>query len=77
MATTTLVPQKHSIKPDQTIVEVWHDGKLIGTVYGSESGPGIRIISKHTFSAGTKRDCSGTGELFVGIEEVPCPQRKT
>lgn len=40
---TELRPAHHSIT-GVTILEVWHDGKLIGTIAGIE-GPGVRIIS--------------------------------
>ena len=36
----------HSVVPGATIVELWHDGRLIGTVAGAD-GPGVRIVSKH------------------------------
>lgn len=35
----------HSLIPGNHIVEIWHDGEMIGTVTGLD-GPGVRIISK-------------------------------
>lgn len=39
---------EHTQLPGQMLIEVWHEGKLIGTVVGAD-GPGIRFISKHEF----------------------------
>ena len=36
----------HSVLPGANVVELWHDGRLIGTVAGAD-GPGVRIISKY------------------------------
>jgi hypothetical protein len=36
----------HYIHPEQNVVEVWYEEKLVATVYGSD-GPGVRVISKH------------------------------
>jgi hypothetical protein len=38
--------QPHTVLPGKYAVEIWYDGKLIGTVTGAD-GPGVRIISKH------------------------------
>jgi hypothetical protein len=43
---TELRPVPHSTLPGETAVELWHDGKLIGAVYGAD-GPGVRVVSKH------------------------------
>lgn len=40
----------HSVMENVMVVELWHDGKLIGTVAGAD-GPGVRVISKHHMSA--------------------------
>ena len=42
---TELRLAKHINNIDEAVIEVWHDGKFIATIYGSDS-PGIRIISK-------------------------------
>jgi hypothetical protein len=34
-----------SVLPDQSVVELWHDGQFIGTVTGAD-GPGVRIVTK-------------------------------
>jgi hypothetical protein len=44
-----LVP--HLVLPDTQVVELWHDGTLIGTVVGAD-GPGVRIISKYLRNSG-------------------------
>jgi hypothetical protein len=44
-----LVP--HLVLPDAQVVELWHDGTLIGTVVGAD-GPGVRIISKYLRNSG-------------------------
>lgn len=43
---TELRLKPHYVLPGPQIVEIWHDGKLIGTVTGAD-GPGVRIISKY------------------------------
>lgn len=40
--------QPHSIHPGSNVVEVWHEGKFIATVTGSD-GPGVRVITKHSY----------------------------
>ena len=40
----------HSVPPGANVVEIWHDGKLIGTLAGAD-GPGVRIISKYAVTA--------------------------
>lgn len=34
----------HDILPGHKVVELWHEGKVIGKIYGSD-GPGIRLIT--------------------------------
>lgn len=41
-----LIAVPHSVLPDDTAVEVRHEGKLLCVIYGAD-GPGIRIVSKH------------------------------
>lgn len=36
---------EHSIIPDAFTIEVWYEGKMVMTLYGTD-GPGVRIISK-------------------------------
>jgi hypothetical protein len=40
----------HLTVPNEQVIEVWHDGKLIATVTGTE-GPGVRVISKYPMDA--------------------------
>lgn len=53
---------------NQAVVELWHDGDLIGTITGAY-GPGVRIISGLRVSS-TRLPADGTGiaVLEVGIE---------
>lgn len=48
---TALILCQHATLPDQQMVELWHNGQLIGAVYGAD-GPGLRIISKHPIQLG-------------------------
>ena len=43
---TQLQLAPHSTISNADVVELWHDGKLIGTVTGAD-GPGVRIESKY------------------------------
>ena len=36
----------HLISSLENAIEVWHGGKMIATVYGTD-GPGVRVISKY------------------------------
>ena len=36
---------KHMYDGDRTVIEVWKDGKMIGTIYPTEKG--VRLISKY------------------------------
>lgn len=47
---TELRPAKHLVVPGQVVIEIWHNGKFIGTVSGSD-GPGVRINSKYDMVA--------------------------
>lgn len=38
----------HKLLPDQQIIEVWYEEKLVATVYGAD-GPGIRVITKYPY----------------------------
>jgi hypothetical protein len=50
------------------VVELWHDGEVMGTVTGAY-GPGIRIVTELRMTS-TKLPTDGTGisVLEVGIE---------
>lgn len=52
MANTELRMEPHSIRPGEFVFELWHAGRLIGTVTGREDGPGVRIISKFLTNSG-------------------------
>ena len=41
---TILRPRPHTLIKGATVVELWHDGQLIGTIGGAD-GPGVRIIT--------------------------------
>jgi hypothetical protein len=47
---TELHSKPHSMVPSQTVVEAWHDGKLLATITGME-GPGVKIVTKHAIVA--------------------------
>jgi hypothetical protein len=38
----------HMLLPDQPMIEVWYEGQLVAAVYGAD-GPGIRVITKHSY----------------------------
>lgn len=63
MAKSQLKLMPHGIIPDQNVIEVWHDEKLIGTLYGSD-GPGVRVVSKYPM------DIVRGGLIGVGVMEV-------
>lgn len=66
---TELRAKPQAIPSVQTIIELWHDGKHIGTIAGAY-GPGVRIISSHFISATTlPDDGSGVKVLEIGIEQ--------
>src|SRR5262245_27105470 len=50
---------EHSLLPGQKTIELWHDGELIGQVYGGD-GPGLRVLSKHRvqWEVESQRDCT-------------------
>lgn len=53
---------------NQVVVELWHDGDLIGTITGAY-GPGVRIISGlRVTSTPLPADGTGIRVLEVGIE---------
>jgi hypothetical protein len=64
---TELRIKPHAFLPGQTIIELWHEGQLIGTVAGAD-GPGVRIVTKHTIKAKpAPDDGSGVNVLEVAI----------
>jgi hypothetical protein len=44
----------HSQLSGEHVIELWHDGKFIGTITGAD-GPGVRVISKYTVTAEPQR----------------------
>ena len=52
---TELRVKPHSVLPGQSVIELWHDGQLIGTVAGAD-GPGVKIITKHPVEAAVVTD---------------------
>lgn len=42
---TELRPKNHDSLPGHIVVELWHEGVLIGAIYGSD-GPGFRLITR-------------------------------
>jgi hypothetical protein len=63
----------HSILPGRTVIELWYDGQLIGTIAGA-NGPGVRVVTKDTIKAkAAPDDGSGINLLEVGI--TPAPSR--
>lgn len=45
-----LKPDRHRIRQGESVVEIWFDGELLGTITAAD-GPGFKIISKHISSA--------------------------
>lgn len=43
----------HKAIPGHLVVEIWHDGKFVGTVAGAD-GPGVRVLSRHPLTAVTE-----------------------
>jgi hypothetical protein len=37
----------HSVLPGQNVIEIVWNGRLVGTVTGSDTTPGVRVISKY------------------------------
>lgn len=53
-----------SLVPSHTkVVEIWYDGKMIGTVAGAD-GPGVRVITKHPLSTDIERVESGVPSVI-------------
>ncbi len=52
------------------IVEVWHDGAFIASVYPLGDGPGVRVVTKHRIIVDhlETRAIAGVGALTVHIE---------
>ena len=50
----------HCFLTGQTVIEVWYDGQMVGTIYGAD-GPGVRFISKHPLTP--EKDTSDYPEL--------------
>lgn len=49
---TELRPFAHDLLPaGHVCVELWHDGKFVGVVYGADTA-GVRIISRHPIKIG-------------------------
>jgi hypothetical protein len=64
---TELRAEPHAVLPGAVTVELWHDGRFIGTVVGAD-GPGVRVITKHGIVAKpAPDDGSGIHVLEVGI----------
>ena len=64
---TELRSKPHSMVPNQTVVEVWHDGKFLATITGAEV-PGVKIVTRHTIAAKpTPDDSSGVHVMEVSI----------
>jgi hypothetical protein len=57
----------HSIAPDVTIFEVWHNGQFIATVTGAD-GPGVRVISKHPMQARVVEGHPNETEVSIRVE---------
>jgi hypothetical protein len=58
----------HAVLKGVTVVEVWHDGKFLATIAGTE-GPGVRVITKHGITAKQSPDHgSGVNVLEVSIK---------
>lgn len=52
---TELRIAKHSVLSGHNIIEVWHNGKMIGQVTGADE-PGVRVISKYRLQASVPND---------------------
>jgi hypothetical protein len=66
---TQLRVKSHLVVPGESVVELWHNGQLIGTVVGAE-GPGVRIISWFLRNSGDAIRIS-TPTSSGSIEEPP------
>lgn len=44
---TTIQVRPHKINEGEQVAELWFENHLLGVVYGSPDGPGIRITTKH------------------------------
>jgi hypothetical protein len=64
MEKSELKLEPHSILLDTQIIEVFHEGNLIATVYGAD-GPGVRVVSKYPMDVVR----GGLGET-VGVIEI-------
>lgn len=67
---TELRPALHSVIYGANVVEIWHDGKMIGTIYGAD-GPGVRILTKHSVTAEVL--CDSISVALVKIQETTKP----
>jgi hypothetical protein len=47
---TEIRVKPHAVVPGVNVLELWHDGRFIGTVTGAD-GPGVRVITKHGMKA--------------------------
>lgn len=53
----------HKLTLGETVIEVWHEGEMVATVYGAD-GAGVRIITKHSYDIVR----GGMGELVKVVE---------
>jgi hypothetical protein len=76
MAKTELRLAAHGILPNVLVIELWYEGRLIGTVYGAE-GPGFRLMTGgHPELAFAEAVADGVSEVRVAIGNLPAAPRR-
>jgi len=63
---TRLQLAAHLVTRDTHVIELWHDGRLIGTVAGTD-GPGVRIFSKYPMRVIERLDFGAT-EVRIDVD---------
>lgn len=48
MDKSTLRVKPHHLIEGAHVVEVWHGGEMVASVYGAD-GPGVRVVTKHNY----------------------------
>lgn len=70
---TELHPRPHRAIAGATIVEIWHNGQLIGTVTGCDHQPGVRVLSKFPVTVHHEDPVTQATEriaIRVGVTEI-------
>lgn len=60
----------HSVLPGEKVIEMWWQGKMIGTVTGHDL-PGVRVISKYPLAVADRIDPNPIGlSTMVNVVSV-------